>query len=79
MQGKEKLYFVHLPSLYRNGEGYQTIFSADIDAKALESYKRAKEESPDATFVLQNIHHMTLEQLLGGSPFKASISVWKHG
>lgn len=79
MQGNEKLYFVHLPSLYRNGEGYQTIFTADIDAKARESYKRAKGASPDVTFVLQNIHHMTLERLLRGSPFKATISIWKDG
>lgn len=79
MQGKRKLYFVYLPSLYRNGEGYQVIFSASIDAKTLESYKRAKEISPGATFVLRNTQDMTLEQLLRSSTFKASIFTRNHG
>jgi len=70
---------VHLPSLYRNGEGYQTIFTAEIGATALEKYRKAQQESPDATFVLQNKFNVPLQQLLNGSPFKASISIWKDG
>ncbi|KZT57261.1 pyridoxal-dependent decarboxylase domain protein [Calocera cornea HHB12733] len=79
MQGDQQLFFVYMPSLYRTGEGYQTIFTADVDTSALQLYRKAKQDDPNATFVLQNVVDVTLDQLLSGAPFKASISIWKNG
>ena len=71
---KADFYFVHLPSLYIAGGGYQLIFKAHLSSDSLNRYRRIKAGDPEKIYVLHNKTKKTIDDLFSKDSFEGYIS-----
>ncbi|CZS94233.1 uncharacterized protein RAG0_04293 [Rhynchosporium agropyri] len=74
LQGKDKLYVVHVPSFHISNHRQQLIIEIDLDAKSKREYLSLKNASPEEKFMLVTQNKIQLPNLLTpDSHFKACI------